>query len=93
MNMDYILHIFIFICCSGLLLDAFAERWKDAVSRAPAACRRYSACWIPVSGHQEGTVIFLSVYPPQPRLEDTINHIKTGINADPNKTAARKHVT
>lgn len=63
MNVDDILHIFVVICCSGLLLDAFAERWEDAVSRAPAACSRYSACWIPVSGHQEGTIMFLSVYP------------------------------
>lgn len=56
--------------CSGLLVDAFAERWKDAVSRAPIACGCDSACWIPVSGHQEGAIIFLSACTQQPRSHE-----------------------
>lgn len=42
------------MCSSGLFLDAFAKRWKDAVSGAPATCSSHLASWIPVSGHSEG---------------------------------------
>lgn len=51
-----------FMGLSGLLLDAFAEGGEDAVGGAPAARSCYSACWIPVSGRQEGTVVFLHAY-------------------------------
>lgn len=53
------------MCFSGLLLDAFAKRREDAISRGPAACSSHLACWIPVSGHQEGTACSL-----RPRLSE-----------------------
>lgn len=53
-----------FLCSSGLLLDAFAQRREDAVGGAPAACGSHLASWIPVSGHQEGTALFPSTKTP-----------------------------
>lgn len=47
-----------FMCLSGLLLDAFAQRWEDAVSGAPAVCSSHLASRIPVSRQQEGAVLF-----------------------------------
>lgn len=47
-----------FMCPSGLLLDAFAQRWEDAVCGAPAACSSHLASRIPVSRQQEGAVLF-----------------------------------
>lgn len=46
------------MCSSGLLLDAFAKRWENAVCRAPATCGSQLASWILVSGHEKGTVLF-----------------------------------
>lgn len=67
-NVVDILHLWILVRCSGLLLDAFAEGWEDAVSRASAARGRCSACWVPGSGRQEGTVMFLNECNQKPRL-------------------------
>lgn len=67
-NVVDILHLWIVVRCSGLLLDAFAEGWEDAVRGASAARGRCSACWVPGSGCQEGTVMFLNECTQQPRL-------------------------